>query len=228
MSATTRTEFLSRVKKALGHPVDQPGPSPVANHPAMRDDLLRQVSADAPGRTARWLQLAAKNGMSVQKIGRDGILESIQSCLGKHQAGKVLTNLGSFEGQIPVRETLAAAGMQTHAWGEPNCREIAYQCDASITDCRYGLADTGALLVWSDPSFGRSSTLTVPVHIILLREDRILPDMIDGLARVREDCGGQMPSNIVVINGPSKTADIEMNLVTGVHGPKYVYVLVVE
>jgi L-lactate dehydrogenase complex protein LldG len=52
--------------------------------------------------------------------------------------------------------------------------------------------------------------------------------MIDGLARVREDCGGQMPSNIVVINGPSKTADIEMNLVTGVHGPKYVYVLVVE
>jgi L-lactate dehydrogenase complex protein LldG len=228
MSTTTRTEFLSRVKKALGHPVDQPAPSPVASHPVMRDDLVRQVKVDAPNRTERWLQLAAKNGMFVQKMNRDAILESIKTCLAKHQAKKVMTNLGSFEGQIAVPETLTAAGIETHAWGQPGCRDTAYQCDASITDCRYGLADTGALLVWSDPTFGRSSTLTVPVHIILLREERILPDMVDGLSRVRQDCNGQMPSNIVVINGPSKTADIEMNLVTGVHGPKYVYVLVIE
>jgi L-lactate dehydrogenase complex protein LldG len=89
-------------------------------------------------------------------------------------------------------------------------------------------------LVWSDATFGRSSTLVVPVHVVLLPSSRIIPDMIDGLGLVARTFGGtnttppRLPSNVVIINGPSKTADIEMNLVTGVHGPKYLYVIVVE
>ncbi len=90
------------------------------------------------------------------------------------------------------------------------------------------MADTGALLVWSDVGFGRSSTLVVPVHITLLPASRILGDLIDGLDVVLKLGDGKMPSNVVVINGPSKTGDIEMKLVTGVHGPKYMYVIVID
>jgi L-lactate dehydrogenase complex protein LldG len=98
----------------------------------------------------------------------------------------------------------------------------------SITDAPAGLADTGALLVWSHEHFGRSSTLVTPVHITLLPASRILPDLVDGLAFVQQQNPGLLPSNIVVINGPSKTGDIEMKLVVGVHGPKYLYVLLLD
>jgi len=86
-------------------------------------------------------------------------------------------------------------------------------------------------MVWSDPAFGRSSTLVIPIHIVLLPASRILPELIDALAFAQQQVAqgsGQLPSNIVLINGPSKTADIEMNLITGVHGPKHLYVVVLE
>ena len=52
--------------------------------------------------------------------------------------------------------------------------------------------------------------------------------MIDGLDLVLRLGEGKMPPNVVVINGPSKTGDIEMKLVTGVHGPKYLYTIVID
>src|SRR5690242_9976572 len=102
---TTRTEFLARVKKALDHVADQPAPSGVAAHPVVRDDLVRQVQADTPQRLERWIQLAKKNGMVIEQVTAAGIPDAIRRCLGKHQIKKALLNLGTFEGQIPVRET---------------------------------------------------------------------------------------------------------------------------
>jgi L-lactate utilization protein LutC len=166
--------------------------------------------------------------MKVLRVGAGGVIAAIDGALGNHAVGKVIVNARELDGRFGVGAHLASKGLSVLEWGVPGCREEAFGCDAAVTDCRAGLADTGAVMVWSDAGFGRSSTLVVPVHVILLPASRVIADLVDGLELVMRECGGKMPSNVVVINGPSKTADIEMNLVTGVHGPKYLYVVLIE
>jgi L-lactate dehydrogenase complex protein LldG len=64
--------------------------------------------------------------------------------------------------------------------------------------------------------------LLPPVHFVLLPESRILPSIFDWSAQLPDP----LPSNVVLVSGPSKTADIEQTLVVGVHGPKRLIVIV--
>lgn len=92
---------------------------------------------------------------------------------------------------------------------------------SDVTAC---LAETGTLVVATDADHARSVSLIPPVHIAIVPASRILPDMLDYWQKVGRD----IPSNQVFITGPSKTADIEGVLVTGVHGPRVVEILIVK
>ncbi len=223
---TNRLEFLASVRHALGHSAVGPAPAPDAR-PEIQEKLLRQVPAGDPRRVERWIQQARANGMTVTRTNTDGIQAAIDELLATRNVKSIMMNLADLPEDV-IAGHLQAQGYRIDLWTDPNCENLVFQCDAGITDCRYGLADTGALMVWSDPGFGRSTTLTIPLHIVLLPAVRIVADMIDALPHVLRDTGGRMASNVVIINGPSKTADIEMNLVTGVHGPKYLCVIVID
>ena len=221
-----RDEFLSSVRHALGHSVVGTLAAP-AGRPGVNERLTRQVKTGDLKRIDRWTELAGKTGVKVKRTRSVGVQAAIDECLEEHKAQSVMLNMADLP-EDNIAAHLAAKGMKVYRWAQEGCAAEAFNCDASVTDCRYGLADTGAIMVWSDPGFGRSSTLTVPVHVVLLPAGRILADMIDALPHVLRDTGGRMPSNVVIINGPSKTADIEMSLVTGVHGPKFLYAVVIE
>lgn len=94
---------------------------------------------------------------------------------------------------------------------------------AGITGAQAGLADTGSLALVSSPARPRLASLLPPVHIALLETSRLFPDMASFFAAypnvTREG------SNLVFVTGPSRTADIEMTLQRGVHGPKFVHVV---
>ncbi len=218
-----RAQFLSEVRQALGHAETI---VPVAR-PVRSEAVVREVPANDPGRIDRWIQYAANNGMSVQRVGPDGILAAIEKTLTERRSHRVMLNCATWPVE-PLAKALSAAGMQVHHWTDPGCAQDVFECDAAITDCRYGLADTGALVVWSDTGFGRSSTLTVSLHVVILPADKIIGDLVDAMVMLARDTHGSVPSNVVIINGPSKTSDIEMNLVTGVHGPKFLSVIVVD
>lgn len=94
---------------------------------------------------------------------------------------------------------------------------------AGITGALGGLADTGSLALVSSASRPRLASLLPPTHIALLPTSRLFPDMASFFA-ANPDVTREA-SNLVFVTGPSRTADIELTLQRGVHGPKFVHVL---
>ncbi|WP_118953273.1 LutC/YkgG family protein [Taibaiella helva] len=97
------------------------------------------------------------------------------------------------------------------------------QAQACITDCEAAIARTGSFLFSSKQNHGRVAPVYFPVHIVVLQPHQIVPDIADGLKLLKQKYNDQLPSMINLNTGPSRTADIEKTLVTGVHGPKEVF-----
>ncbi len=92
-----------------------------------------------------------------------------------------------------------------------------------MTGAHAAIAENGAVVLVSGPGRGRLASLLPPVHVAIVPERRLRPTFA---ALVREeprllDSG----SNVVLIAGPSRTADIEMTLSHGVHGPRHIHVI---
>ncbi len=99
-----------------------------------------------------------------------------------------------------------------------------------LTGADAALAATGSLVLLSGPDRPRAASLLPPVHVAVVAAGRIVADLeswwaaqaADGLAGVRQS------SSVVVVTGPSRTADIAMQLVMGMHGPREVHVVLVD
>jgi L-lactate dehydrogenase complex protein LldG len=101
-----------------------------------------------------------------------------------------------------------------------------FDIDAGITGTRGGIAETGALILWPTSEEPRLMSLVPPIHIAVLFASRIHNTFSDAIRS--EKWADGMPANALLISGPSKTADIEMTLAFGVHGPKELVVIVVN
>ena len=101
-------------------------------------------------------------------------------------------------------------------------------CDVSITGCEYLVARTGTIVMSSAQPSGRSTSVYAPVHICIAYAHQLVYDVKDALQLVKNKYNNAMPSLITFATGPSRTADIEKTLVVGVHGPKEVYLFLVE
>jgi len=101
-------------------------------------------------------------------------------------------------------------------------------CDASITGCEYLIARTGSIVLSAAQQSGRTVSVYAPIHICIAYTNQLVYDVKDGLQLIKEKYAGNMPSLISFATGPSRTADIEKTLVTGVHGPKEVYCFLIE
>jgi L-lactate dehydrogenase complex protein LldG len=98
--------------------------------------------------------------------------------------------------------------------------------DASLTLARSAIADIGSLVLWPDASEPRLMSLVPPVHFVLLDADRIHADLQSAL--IAEAWADAMPSNVLLISGPSKTADIQQTMAYGAHGPRELVVLMIH
>ena len=123
-----------------------------------------------------------------------------------------------------------AAGSDPALKGFKECSPDAdlKTCDASITGCEYLVARTGTIVLSSAQEKGRTTSVYAPIHICIATTDQLVYDVRDGLRLIREKYGASLPSLISFASGPSRTADIEKTLVVGVHGPKEVYLFLVD
>jgi len=104
--------------------------------------------------------------------------------------------------------------------------ELFDRTEAAVTSARWGIAETGTLVLWPTPEEPRSLSLVPPVHFAVL-DSASLHDSFAGLVE-QEQWSSGMPSNALLISGPSKTADIEQTLAYGIHGPIEMIVLLIH
>lgn len=119
----------------------------------------------------------------------------------------------------------ALEGVRCGIRDKASLREVCATADVGITSADYALADTGTLVILSSPTEARMISLLPPAHIAVLPRERILTGL-DELFSVLPDPSRET-SSMVLITGPSRTADIEQILVRGVHGPGQIAVVVV-
>ena len=107
-----------------------------------------------------------------------------------------------------------------------NFKDDIFHIDAGITSTLGAIAETGAIIVWPSEKEPRLMSLVPPIHIAVLDADKIFNTFCEAIQT--QDWPGKMPTNVLLISGPSKTADIELVLAFGVHGPKEVVVLILD
>ena len=97
--------------------------------------------------------------------------------------------------------------------------------DAGVTSARCGIAHTGTLMLWPTPQEPRSQSLVPPVHFCLFDTAKMYDTFHHAMHG--ENMAAGMPTNVVLVSGPSKTADIQLTLAYGAHGPRDLVVLAV-
>jgi L-lactate utilization protein LutC len=145
-------------------------------------------------------------------LGVDPVLDGLN-------LGGPLAALGVEVASVTALTTLTAA----------DARDPFFAADVGISGVRYLIAETGSIVVESAAAEPRSLSLLPPVHIAVAQVARgqLLADLFDLFEPDRLQGKGELPSCLTLITGPSKTGDIELRLVTGVHGPGEVHVVLI-
>lgn len=123
-------------------------------------------------------------------------------------------------------ETLDYARLQELSDQEKQERLLA--AEIGISSVTYAVAETGTLAVAARPGQERLASLLPPVHLAVVQSSQVLPDLFDLFEELQQRGLENLPGNLSLITGPSKTGDIELQLTTGVHGPGTCHVLILR
>jgi len=222
---TSRDHFLSRIRTSLK----------TANLPSSQFDLpprsvVRPSTDSATLAESFARELTALACEVYQPNDDEEAIEIVLKIIKDAKANEVLT---WDDSELPLRgisEALTRVGIKRSNINLSNeitkRKAQTLELDAplvGITGALAGLADTGSLTLLSAPTRSRAASLTPLTHIALLRVGDLYPDMASFLT-AHPDLTNDS-SNLIFITGPSRTADIEFTLVRGVHGPKFVHVI---
>ncbi|MCS7167698.1 MAG: LUD domain-containing protein [Gemmatales bacterium] len=223
-----RTHMLARIREA----VRQGNHYGVAPEPGPRGSLGYQGTGadDRVEAFARSLRRAGGHFHRIRAIS-DAPRVIIPILENAHARRVGISAEPIFEEPLFLAKRLRAFGLElwqvtdgrgTHATA---AKDALFALEAGITGVEALIAETGTIVLAAKPERPRSLSLLPPLFIALARTEQIVPDLFDWFALAAST---QLPSAWTFITGPSKTGDIELTLVTGVHGPGEVHVIVCE
>ncbi len=185
--------------------------------PPIEPAAVRCVSRTAD-LSAVFSQRAAESGMRVRRCGSAelaGHVAELVVRLAEPVGDRPLRVL--LEPDLPGRAALLERLGSRIEPLEPSAGDaVMFAADVGITTVRAAVAETGSLVCSSGPQRWRGLSLVPPVHVAIVYQRQIVADLVDLLA----DLGDQeLPTSLTLISGPSKTADVGGILITGMHGP---------
>jgi L-lactate utilization protein LutC len=227
---TTRDGFLAAVRRELARAPGAPAPAPRPAPARGGDDPAQRLARfrDAAERVG-----AVVHGPVTLEAAGGVVLELARA----RDVRRVATWSRRALGEVAaVVDRLAAAGLEVFEGSpdDPGGAERAAlgarlaSADLGLTGADLGVAETGSILLASGPGKGRSVSLLPACHVAVLALDRLVAGLAEaGGALEAWSTGRGGGANLVLVTGPSRTADIELTLTRGVHGPREVHVVVV-
>lgn len=212
---TAREAILADVRAALGRRVSESAPrvpdaarAPVrtAGSPDAEISLLLAEIGKLGGQT-QWLSAGELPRALAGLVGREGIRKAVLWRTPALQAWDVAGILADLGVEIAP----------AHA-----SREELAECDLGVTAVDMALPETGSLVLRTGPERPRAASLLPRVHLALVQPPDLRSDLAGVLAELKGD------RHYVFITGPSRTADIELVVTIGVHGPQVLAAWVVE
>ena len=215
-----KASVIDRVSRALGRtttPTDVPAP------PEIPDTVARLVHSNI-GLAELFETRAIKQHMIAEPVSLEELPDKLAEFLRERECRRVMISDTPLLRKIEVGDQLDERGFEARYWSGITA-DGAYDYDAGLTEVDYAVAETGTLVIRHRPEHGRLLSLVPFVHVAVVQPKNFVPDLIDLFEILTKEGTG---SGVTMISGPSKTADIEMNVVTGVHGPNVVRVFVLQ
>lgn len=108
------------------------------------------------------------------------------------------------------------------------CTKLPESIEVEITGCEFLIAHTGSAMVSSAQKGGRQHFVYPPMHIIVAKKNQLVNYLDKAYLGIQDKYKNNLPSQITLITGPSRTADIEKTLILGAHGPKELHVFLLN
>jgi L-lactate dehydrogenase complex protein LldG len=205
----SKENILKKIREALSHSTPLPFPQSEGNQ-----QIYATLSEDLEVEFAE--QFTKLQGKFIYCINQQEFAFQLGSLVKKQDWQKVY---------CVEEELLGPASSQI---SDRLVRSDLANCDVSITGCECLVARTGTIVMSSAQKSGRTVSVYAPIHICIAYTGQVVPDLKEALQLAKDKYGAAIPSLITFATGPSRTADIEKTLVVGVHGPKEVYVFLIE
>ncbi len=214
---TAREAILQRLRKAQPKPITMPDVSALYGQQRYEDHATR----------VERLVLNLTNAMAqVHRTTRADLPEVLATVVRDQQLATVA--LGP---ELLCDAALCASLGETtrvHPVTTVHGAQVALFNDiaAGVTLSRAAIAETGTVVLWSSPQSPRLLSLVPPVHIVIVDAHTVYDTLSEVMHAERWSDG--LPTNVILVSSPSKTADIQQTLAYGAHGPKQLIVLLVE